>query len=212
MAPGNLTFKTIQDMALEDAFPESKRADAKVWIQDTLTDLWDAENYIYKSTIIATTVVNGILTSPADLADVYAIYDPYGARLQSFNDVGQFYNHYNANLQPSGVAESYCVVGNAVAVEPHSSGTVSGFQLAYKKASPVLANDSDLTGLPPGYDMSLVYGAKDIGFTLINNPFADDFHQKYLAKKQALRDAYTYGIDEPGEQVAAFRPYYLSGY
>jgi hypothetical protein len=204
----NLTFLQMQNMVLEDAFPEGKRTDAKAWIVDAHTEIWDADNYVFKSTIVPASVVNGLLTAPADLADVFALYDQYGARLRPYYDVAQFYDHYNANvIGQTAIPEAFCVVGLNVAVEPHSAGTVAGFQLAYKKSKPNLVSDTDLSGLPDGYDLALVHGGKAIGFTMINNPFADDFYAKFIAKKQQLRDAYLSGIDQVGDQMPAFRPY-----
>lgn len=202
-----LTYKNVQDMVLEDAFPESKRADAKVWIVDAHTEIWDAASYTFKDVAPTTvTVVNGVVTGVTDVGDVYALYDSFGNPLQAYYDVKQFFDVYNSAAMASGSqAEAYVVVGTTVVVKPSTSGTLTGFQITYRKTKPTLSADSDLSGLPDGYDMALVYGGKGIGFTLINNPFADDFTNRFAAKKQQIKDAYTYGVDEAGTQVPAFR-------
>jgi hypothetical protein len=202
-----LTFKQIQDMALEDAFPETKRSDVKVWIVDAHTEIWDAASYTFKDVApVTVNVVDGVISGVTDIADVYAVYDPYGEPLAAAYDPKQFYDVYNSAAAGTGSsAEAYAVVGNSVVVKPSQSGTVAGFQITYRKVKPSLSNDGDLSGLPDGYDMALVYGAKSIGFTLINNPFADDFTNKFAAKKQQLKDAYTYGIEEAGVQIPAYR-------
>lgn len=201
-----LTYVTIQNMVLEDAFPESKRTDAKAWIVDAHTELWDAADYVFKSVLAAATVANGVITAPTDIADVFAIYDPQGAPLQAYYDVKQFFDIYNSSALATGtVAEAYVCLGNTVVVKPSTTGTMTGYQVAYRKVKPTLSADTDLSGLPDGYDMALVHGAKRIGFTLINNPFADDFGQLFEAKKRQLKDSYTFGVDEAGVQTPAFR-------
>ena len=203
-----LSFVTIQNMVLEDAFPESKRADAKAWIVDAHTEIWDAKSYTFKDVApTAVTVVNGVLTGVADVADVYALYDQNGDPLKGYYDPARFYEQYNSSISGgSSVPEAFLVIGAQVVVKPSTTGTLTGFQITYRKVKPTLSADTDVSGLPDGYDMALVHGAKRIGFTLINNPFADDFHVLFQEKKQALAEGYTYGISESGLQIPAYRP------
>jgi hypothetical protein len=202
-----LSFVTIQNMVLEDAFPESKRTDVKAWIVDAHTEIWDAADYTFKSVLATVTVVNGVLTGASDIADVYALYDNTGCPLQGYYDPARFYEQYNSNISGTGsVPEAFLILGNAIIVKPSTTGTLSNFQVVYRKVKPTLSADSDLSGLPDGYDTALVYGAKRLGFTQINNPFADDFATLFNQKKAALQEAYTYGIEESGLQAPAYRP------
>lgn len=202
-----LSFVTLQNMVMEDAFPESKRADIKTWINDALTEMWDAANYTFKSVLAAVTVVNGVLTGVSDVADVFALYDQDGAALKGYYDPARFYELYNSSVASAGTqAEAFLVLGTSIIVKPSVAGTLSNFQLVYRKTKPTLSADADLSGLPDGYDLALVHGAKGIGFTMINNPFADDFVRVFQQKKQQLAAAYTFGIDEAGLQSPAYRP------
>lgn len=202
-----LTFVTIQNMVEDKAFAEFDRTNIKEWIRDAHTEIWDAASYTFKDVAPTTvTVVNGVVTGVSDVGDVYALYDSFGNPLQAYYDVKQFFDVYNSAASAAGSqAEAFVVVGGTVVVKPSTTGTLTGFQITYRKTKPTLSADADLSGLPDGYDMALVYGGKGIGFTLINNPFADDFTNKFAAKKQQIKDAYTYGVDEAGTQVPAFR-------
>ena len=203
-----LSFVTIQNMVLEDAFPESKRPDAKVWIVDAHAEIWDAENYTFKDVApVSVSVVNGVLSGVTDVADVYALYDQNGDPLTGYYDPARFYEQYNSSVSGQGTqAEAFLVIGGSVVVKPSTTGTLTGFQITYRKVKPSLVNDADLSGLPDGYDTALVYGGKRLGFTQINNPFADDFATLFREKKQALAEGYTYGISESGLQIPAYRP------
>lgn len=202
----SLTFKQMQDMTLEDAFPEAKRADVQEWIRERHTELWDAEPWVFRDTIATVSVVGGVVSGVSDVGDVFSLYDNTGSPLQPFYDTRQFYDRYNSALTSGGVPEAFCVVGNQIVVAP-ASGTLTGYQLAYRKTRPALTADNSTTGFPDGYDMAFVYGAKAVGFTLINNPFADDYEARFQAKKEALRNSYVSGISRVGVQTPAYRPY-----
>lgn len=205
----SLPYLTIQNMVLEDAFPEVKRTDAKEWIRTAHRKIWDAGDWSFKSTIATTiSVVAGVVTQPSDVADVYALYDNTGSPLEPFYDVRLFYDRYNSLVGGVGIPEAYCVVGTSLVVGPAASGTLTNYQLAYKKSKPTLSADADLTGLPDAFDMAVVYGGKWIGFTLINNPFADDFKQLFDDAVADLNENYIGGIDRVGTQQPAYRPYF----
>lgn len=204
----SLTYLQIQNMVLEDAFEEGKRADAKEWIRTAHRKIWDAGEWTFKdATATTVTIVAGVVTQPSDVADVYALYNSAGQALEPYYDVRGFYDRYNSLIGGVGIPEAYCVVGSSLVVGPAASGTLTGWQLSYRRSKPILLNDGDLSGFPDAFEMALVYGGKWIGFTLINNPFADDFKQLFDDAVQDLMVSYVSGIDRVGVQQPAYRPY-----
>jgi hypothetical protein len=72
---------------------------------------------------------------------------------------------YNANASlGSGTPEAYTVWVGSILVGPKGDGSTG--LLVYEKSKPTLSNDGDTTGLPDGYDLALVHGAKAEGFKL----------------------------------------------
>lgn len=89
-------------------------------------------------------------------------------------------------------------------IGPLGNGT-SGI-VVYQKEKPSLVNDSDSTGLPDGFDLALVFGAKATGYELTNNPLAPSLEQAYMTAIANLENGYLDQTLETGEQSGAYRP------
>ena len=82
--------------------------------------------------------------------------------------------------------------------------------VVYEQEKPSLVFDSDATGLPDGFDLALVYGAKATGYELTNNPLAPSLEQAYMSCIAMMENAWLDQTLETGEQSGAYRPDYGS--
>lgn len=203
-----LTFKQIQDYALADGFTETDRGACKDWINTRLAWLWNQDEYTFRmGTATVTFTANSQIVAglPADFRIATALYNSQGMALSPERDIDKFFDNWNVNQNlgsPGPLA--YTVLAGTLLVGPTGDGT-SGL-LIYEKSKPTLVNDSDLTGLPDGYDMALVHGAKAEGFTLKNVPLAQAFENHFAAAIQSLETDYLTGIRGQVGQMGAYRP------
>lgn len=208
----SLTYKQIVDAVLSNAFAESVRSDAQKWVQGRHSWLWDAEDWTFKyagpTSVTFTSGSNTVGSLPTDFQAVDALYDANGDELVGYEDAREFWRRYNANLNlGSGTPEAYTVVDSTLYVGPAGDGT-SGL-LFYEKTKPSLSLDADTTGLPDGYDLALVHGAKAEGFKLNNIPLWDGFDQDFTAYLNAMRRNYLRKVNTAGRQLGAWRPGWL---
>lgn len=185
----SLTFKQIQDAVLSDGFDETKRADAKTWIQFRHSWLWDLDDWTFKyatATVTFTAGGQAVTDQPDDFHAAVALFDSTGELVTPVADFREFFASYNTNLQNgSGSPEAWTVIGGTLTVGPAGDGT-QGI-LIYEKTKPALSADSDTTGLPDGYDLALVHGGKAEGFKLANVPLWQGFDDDFTAAAQTLR-------------------------
>lgn len=196
-----LTFLQLQNAVLADGFAEAKRTDAKNWINYRHAWLWDLEEWTFKFATATVTFTAGAQTisAPADFRTALALYDSQGRPVRPYADIREFLDLYNTNGQPgSGAPEAYTVVGGSLLVGPNGDGTTG--LLVYEKTKPSLANDSDTTGLPDGYDLALVHGGKAEGFKLANVPLWSGFDDDFTAAANALRRNYLTEVRAAGSR------------
>lgn len=206
-----LNFGQILNAVLTDGLDESRRTDAQEWVRYRHAALWDYADWTFKYKTAPITFTNGAqaLNSgdyPSDMHAIYSMYDAFGEPLRAYRDVRQFFDRYNTLALPaSSVApEAYTTVAGVPYIGPVGNGS-SGI-VVYQMEKPSLANDSDSTGLPDGFDLALVYGAKATGFEFTNVPLASQFEQGYLTAIAAMENAWLDQTLETGEQSGAYRP------
>lgn len=204
----SMTYKEIIDAVLADGFAEAKRDQAQLWVQGRHAWLWDLEEWKFKFASDTVTFTSGSQTlgsMPTDFRAVDALYDAQGSELRGYEDHREFYKVYNANLSNgSGPPEAYTVLDTAIIFGPAGDGS-SGLML-YEKQKPELTDDTDLTGLPDGYDLALVHGGKAEGFKLMNVPLWQGFDEDFTAFANAMRRNYLRVVQSGGQQFGAFRP------
>lgn len=205
-----LNFGQILDAVLTDGIDASRRNDAQEWVRYRHTTMWDYADWSFKYATAPITFTSGSQPLnegdyPSDLHTVYAMYDVFGVPLRGYDDVRQFFDSYNTNTLPiTGPPEAYTMMAGVPFIGPEGNGTTG--IIVYQKEKPSLVNDSDETGLPDGFDLALVYGAKATGYELTNNPLAPTLEQSYLAAIASMENAWLDQTLETGEQSGAYRP------
>lgn len=210
-----LNFGEVLNAVLTDGLDPSRRSDAQEWVRYRHAALWEYADWTFKYKQAPITFTSGAqpLNSgdyPSDMHAVYAMYDNLGTPLRPFRDVRQFFDRYNTlALTSSAPPEAFTMVAGVPYVGPIGNG-VTGL-VVYQMEKPSLVNDSDATGLPDGFDLALVYGAKATGYELTNNPLAPSLEQAYMACIASMENAWLDQTLETGEQTDAYRPELGSG-
>ena len=206
-----LNFGQVLNAVLTDGLDASRRSDAQEWVRYRHAALWNFADWSFKyktGTITFTSgqqALNGA-DYPTDLHSVYAVYNGFGEPLRGYEDVRQFFDRYNTLAIPTtaGAPEAYTMIAGVPYVGPKGDGSTG--QIVYQKEKPSLVNDSDATGLPDGFDLALVYGAKATGFEFTNVPLAQVFENGYEQAIAALQAGWVDQTLETGEQSGAYRP------
>lgn len=207
-----LNFGQILDATLTDGLDPARRSDAQEWVRYRHAALWDYADWTFKYKTAPITFTSGAqplntADYPSDMHAVYSIYDSTGIPLHGYRDARQFFDRYNT-LSPasstSGTPEAYTMIAGVPYVGPLGNGTAG--IVVYQKEKPALVNNADATGLPDGFDLALVYGAKATGFEFTNVPLASQFEQGYMSCIAAMENAWLDQTLETGEQSGAYRP------
>lgn len=207
-----MTYSEIQDAVIKNSFASSRRAEARTWIQARHAWLWDAEPWIFRKavqqTVTFTANSNTVnLGSITDLRSVDSLWTALGDEVRAVRDRREFFREFNANASSgTGTPEVFTVVNGVIYIGPKGDGTTG--LLDYEKAKPELSDDADETGLPSGYDLALVHGAKAEGFKLSNIPMAEAFDADFNAYLNAMRLDYLSEVNAQGQQFGAYRPGY----
>lgn len=206
-----MTYVEIVNAVLADAFDESRRADAKKWVNFRLSWLWDIADWSFKDGRTNVTVTAGsqnVTGMPADFAAAKNLWRADGDSLHELPDFADFATRFigTANAT-SGRPTHYVVQGLSIFVGPTSAETSSGYLLHYKKAPTLLVGDSDVPAIPDGYHMALVHGAKAEGFRLTNVPLAAAFDADFQAAITAMQATYLDASKPRQTQSPAYRGY-----
>jgi hypothetical protein len=202
-----MTFGDILTAVCTDGIDAGRRADAKEWVKARHAWLWGAQPWTFKNASAAITFAANqqVAAAPADLHAVFSVYDAHGDPVAGIRDIRKFFDIYNTlSGGGSGPPEAYTVVNGQVLVGPQGDGSTG--QIVYQKAKPALVADADPTGLPDGFDLALVFGAKATGYKLTNVPLAEDLEADFAAAVTAMENDWLDAVFETGGQVGAFRP------
>lgn len=204
-----LNFGQILDAVCKDGINASRRSDAKEWVRNRQAAVWGAAPWTFKQkqgSIVFTGNQQIAAGAPTDVQSVYAVYDSNGYPLVGYRDIRKFFDVYNTIANPTGGSpEAYTVVDGQIYVGPSGDGSTG--LIVYQAEKPAMSADTDVSGLPDGFDLALVYGAKATGYTLTNmQALAAEFEQMFTAQIEALMGDYLDAVLETGGQSGAFRP------
>ena len=211
---GALSFKTLQDLALENGFTESNRADMKNFINFRYGWLVGLEEWTFRRSLAAVTFTAGQNTL-GNLPSSFGTGSGVAVTLQTSDgtqlgsmDWGDFNERYFGTQVSSGTPQAFTVVsgfsggafGTQIYIGPTPQANDTG-QLQYLLGLCHLDNtgavqpgpmvsDTDYPILPPEHHVALVLGAKASGFRLTNVPMAQQLEQDFSNSLAAMRANY----------------------
>lgn len=205
-----MNFVQLQNAVLADGFAETKRSDAKNWINFRLGWIWDLDDWSFVQGTASVTVTGGsqtVSSMPTDFSLALGLQRADGTQLTPIEEYVDFAHRYvGTTNNQTGPPQAFTVVGSTIYVGPTSNETSSTYTLTYEKAPTLLSADGDIPAIPTQYHLALVHGAKAEGFKLSNVPLADSFDQDFQAAITAMRRKYLRSIRGAGTQVPAYRP------
>ena len=197
-------------MVLTDAFAESKRADAKQWINSAYQVIWDAEEWSFRTATVSISVAGGSQAAtgmPADFGNAIYLLHADGDPLRPIQDVRQFYALYGDTSDKADPV-AFTIIGQASLIVGPTPAADETLTLVHQKNLTVLASDTDTPAFPAGYHMALVFGARMQGSALLKVPVFDAEQREYERLLQGMRMNFLSPVKGEYEQVGAFRPGY----
>lgn len=211
-----MTFGDILDAVCKDGISTQRRGDAKEWVKLRHAMLWGAQPWTFKNgtATIKFTAGQQVVAdadAPTDIHAVFAMYDSQGDPIDGVRDIRKFFDDYNTlGGGGSGPPEAYTIVDGKILVGPTGDGSTG--LVVYQKEKPSLVDDTDPTGLPDGFDLALVHGARAEGYRLTNVPLADEEDGIFSSIVVAMENDWLDAVLETGGQVGAYRPGQIPAY
>lgn len=205
-----MTFLELQNAVIDKAFDESDRAAVKTWLNFRLAWIFDLEDWTFTQDSDLVTVTAGsqsVSSLPADFAIALGLDNELGDPLEPIDEYRNFARRYiGSNNSAAGRPEAFHADGTSILVGPTPSITSAAYLLSYEKEPTLLVADADEPGIPEGYHLALVHGAKAEGFKLSNVPLAEQFDDDFQAAITAMRRKYLRPMRGTSAQVPAWRP------
>lgn len=196
-----MTFKQLQDAVLLDRFGETKRADAKRWINYRYGRLWSTEDWAFKRAIADVAVSNAASSvSIGNFQRIYGLWDasisPLFPKMESFRPE----DFYGESTLSAGTPYGFTIIGNTIYFDRPASGAKTYKAVGELKFTE-LVNDGDIPLIPSEFHQTIVSGAQAQGLREENDPTwnaleADfqagvtDMKAGYLTQVRTYGDAY----------------------
>ena len=184
----------MQDKVLTDRFDESKRSDAKQWLNHRAGRLWAQQPWTFKLGIVTLNVSQGAFSaSMGTLQRILSLRDstisPDYTAMRAIRP--EDYHAYAT--QTSNVPYGFTVIGNTVYFErPLSSART--FVVVGELKYVDLVNDSDVSDFPEEFHFTLVHGARSEGLREENDPTWEGAEEDYKAGIEDLKQSYLVSV------------------
>jgi len=185
-----MTFEEIQDAVLSDRFGESKRADAKRWINHRYGRMWAQEPWNFKISVASYSLAqNATTASLGSFQRVIAVFDDTISPLYRPVEAMRPADFYSWATRSAGIPVGFTVIGDNIRFDaPASSArtyTVIG-ELEFTE----LVNDSDVPLIPAEFHQTLVHGAISEGLRLENDPTWQAAEEDFRAGVEDMKKGY----------------------
>lgn len=201
-----MTFLELQNAVLSDRFDESKRADAKKWINYRYGRLWAAEDWTFKKAVVSYNVTSGTQTVALNtIQRPYAIWDSTTSPLYARDIAIRPEDFYDSASRTSSIPGGFTVIGTNIILEnPVSSNRT--LQVYGELKFVELSADGDTALIPSQFHTILVHGAASEGLKAENDPSWQGAEADFVAayedlKKGYLVEARTFGGAAPAWPV-----------
>lgn len=185
-----MNFVELQDAALSDRFSESKRTDAKRWINYRYGRLWSKEPWTFKLAVASYTLGSGQSTvALGNFLRIVSVWDDTTTPGYSEMDAIRPQDLYDNATRTSGTPIGFTVIGDNIRfLAPASSQrtyTVLG-ELKFQ----LLVDDSDEPLIPEEFHQVLVHGAISEGLRLENDPTWQAAEEDYKVGYEDMKGSY----------------------
>lgn len=160
----------MEDLVLAGMFDESKRAQAAVWLDAALTEVWSLEEWQWRYSTVAVDAVASTREAanvPTDIATAVYLLNPDSDPLRPIQDLTVYYGLYGD--ADSGDPEAFTMRHKTLLFGPVPQ-TAGVYTLLYERERPTLSAPASTTGLPNGTDMAVVFRAKAMGGQMYGIP------------------------------------------
>lgn len=185
-----MTFKELQDFVLSDRFDETKRADAKIWLNHRYGRLWAMEPWTFKKSTATLSLSSG--ASSVALTGFQRIEGIWDASTSpNFDRMGAIRpeDFYSEKALTSSIPEGFTIIGNTVYFDRTASGARS-YQVLGELAFVPLSADGDVPLLPTEFHPTLAHGAISEGLRMEADPAWQGAEQDFVAGIADMRAGY----------------------
>lgn len=201
-----MNFLELQNFVLSDRFSESKRDEAKLWINSRYGRMWNVEPWTFKFATEAVTLDQGEFSAPLLYINrIYSVKQSTGSSydepiLARRPEQAHGSGYIQTNLP--GTPNSFTVVQNSLIFNRPASASLTFNVYGEQKFTP-LSGDTDIPAIPEEFHVTLAHGAMSEGLRLEADPAWEGAEQDYQAgidnmKKSYLTNAVTYYDSYPG--------------
>ena len=185
-----MTFLELQDFVLSDRFAETKRDEAKVWINHRYGRIWAMEPWTFKFGTFPFTLPQGddseLITG--DITKVYDLSYISGNTPVSLTPIRpEDWNQVATTTQ--GIPDRYTMVQGYILVSPVPSSSIS-FSVYGEMVFTPLVGDNDVPLIPLEFHPTLAHGAISEGLRLEADPAWQGAEQDFVAGLENMKQGY----------------------
>jgi hypothetical protein len=197
-----MTFLELQDAVLSDRFAESKRDEAKRWINYRYARIWAQEAWNFKLAAITPTIAypdSSVSLSSMGLQRIHGVWDSSTLGTTNRNYLADRpEDFYNWTSTVGGRGYGFSVIGGVLKLDRPVTTATNLIVLGELEFEPLVA-DSDVPLLPEGFHNILVHGGSSEGLREENDPTWQGFEQDYQAGLVDLKAGYLTAIKTAGD-------------
>lgn len=180
-----MDFLDLQNEVLSDRFDESKRPNAKNWLNYRYGRLWGMEAWTFKYQVTNLTVTAGNSSaSRGNIGTIVGLWNSSVSPYFSDNFPVRPEDLYDFSTLTAGTPYNYTVIGDNIFFE-RPMLTDQTFKVISEQKFTALTNDTDIPLIPTEFHLVLASGAASHGLRLENDP-----------SWQAFEDEWTRGIED----------------
>jgi hypothetical protein len=201
-----MDFLALQNDVLSDRFSESKRANAKNWINYRYGRLWAAEDWTFKYALVSYNVALGASTIPlGTIQRPIALWDTTTSPSYTPIESSRPEIFYNDASTASSVPVGFTVVGSNIILNQPVSGART-YQVLGELGFVALAADGDTPLIPSEFHLILSHGATAEGLKDENDPSWQGKEADYDSAYQDLKKGYLVNVRTYGGSYPAWSP------
>lgn len=188
---------------MSDRFDETKREEAKDWINSRYGRVWAQEAWTFKLQSFSLSLAQGAQsTALTGIQRVHSVWDAVSPSYWTMNPKRPEDFHYFATLS-GGIPAEYTVLNGTLHLS-HPASSARTYTVIGEAAFEPLVDDGDEPLLPEEFHYMLVHGAASEGLRLENDPTWQGFEQDYQANLADMKNAYLTSVRMYGDAAPSW--------